>query len=56
MEKDPAELTNVVDDPAYADVLADMRTELARLQAEFQDEPYRGPDTPRPQWGPMHGY
>lgn len=56
MEKDPAELTNVVDDPAYADVLAEMRAELARLQAEFQDEPYRGPDTPRPQWGPTHGY
>lgn len=56
MEKDPAELTNVVDDPAYADVLAEMRQELARLQAQFADEPYSGPETPRPEWGPRLGH
>ncbi|GAB3815074.1 sulfatase [Tessaracoccus terricola] len=47
---DPAELNNVVDDPAYADVLAGLRERLAELQAEYADEPYRGPDTPRLDW------
>ncbi|TRY18222.1 sulfatase [Tessaracoccus rhinocerotis] len=47
---DPAELVNVADDPAYVDVLADLRRRLAELQAEYGDEPYRGPDTPRLDW------
>ncbi|WP_259559647.1 sulfatase family protein [Brachybacterium sillae] len=51
-EVDPLELHNVVDDPAYAPVVAELRAELARLQVELGDEPYRGPDTPRPEWGP----
>lgn len=48
--KDPAELHNVVDDPAYAEVRAQMEAELARLQDKYRDEPYRGPDTPRLDW------
>lgn len=48
--RDPQELTNVVDDPAYAAVLLEMRTELARLQELYRDQPYAGPDTPRPSW------
>lgn len=47
---DPAELTNVIDDPAYADVLGELRGELARLQERYGDRPYTGPGTPHPQW------
>ncbi|HLR27957.1 MAG TPA: sulfatase [Ruania sp.] len=50
LASDPQELTNVVDDPAYAQVLAQLREELARLQQKYQDLPYQGPDTPRPEW------
>jgi choline-sulfatase len=25
---------------------------LAEYQRRYRDEPYRGPDTPRPEWGP----
>ncbi len=37
---DPYELENVIDDPAYAEVRAELRAELARLQAEVGDTPY----------------
>lgn len=47
---DPQELTNLVTDPAYAQVLQELRAELTRLQEHYQDLPYQGPDTPRPQW------
>lgn len=47
---DPQEMTNVVDDPRYAQVRRDMEIELARLQEHYRDEPYRGPDTPRLHW------
>lgn len=47
---DPAELHNVVDDPAYAGVLAELRARLADLQAEYADQPYQGTDTPRLDW------
>src|SRR5690625_91114 len=50
LERDPDELHNVVDDPDYADVLVQMRVELARLQEHYGDLPYQGPDTPRPDW------
>ena len=50
MVKDPSELTNVVDDPAYAGARSDLEEELARLQLHFGDEPYQGPDTPRVDW------
>ena len=38
LEKDPREMMNVIADPAYADVLVEMRAELERLQKEYQDE------------------
>ncbi|WP_227993893.1 sulfatase [Pseudactinotalea sp. HY160] len=47
---DAEEVTNVAGDPAYADILAELRAELARLQACYGDRPYAGPDTPRPDW------
>ncbi|MGF3056503.1 sulfatase family protein [Microbacterium sp. YY-01] len=50
LEKDPAELHNVIDDPAYTQILADLRGELARLQKHYGDEPYNGPGTPHPEW------
>lgn len=39
---DPMEVSNVIDDPAYAEVRDELRTELARLQAELGDAPYPG--------------
>lgn len=45
LEADPHELTSVYDDPAYAEVRAEMKSELRRLQAYYQDEePYASPD------------
>jgi arylsulfatase A-like enzyme len=41
LEADPFEVRNVYDDPAYADVVAELKEELARLQAAVGDEPYR---------------
>ncbi|MGH3490251.1 MAG: sulfatase/phosphatase domain-containing protein, partial [Actinopolymorphaceae bacterium] len=38
--RDPAELRSVHDDPAYAEIRRELEVELARLQAEFGDEPY----------------
>jgi len=40
LEKDPAELNNVIDDPAYAGVARELKDELHRLQAEVGDERY----------------
>ena len=37
LEKDPHELRNVHDDPAYAAVVRELKAELARLRAEFRD-------------------
>src|SRR5699024_1928227 len=50
LASDPQELTNLADDPEYASVLAQLWWELARLQERYQDLPYQGPDTPRPDW------
>ncbi len=47
---DPAELTNVADDPSYAEIRRDLEAELARLQELYGDRPYEGPDTPRLDW------
>jgi arylsulfatase A-like enzyme len=46
LERDPAELHSVHDDPAYAGVRAELTAELARLQTELGDEPYP-PAVPR---------
>ena len=40
LEKDPRELNNVYDDPAYAGVAAELTRELHRLQAEVGDTRY----------------
>jgi len=50
--EDPLELVNVADDPTYADVRAELEARLVDLQREYRDEPYRGADTPHPEWGP----
>ncbi|WP_232549270.1 sulfatase [Propioniciclava soli] len=49
---DPAELTNVYDDPAYAAIRAGLEARLHELQKQYRDEPYRGETTPHPEWGP----
>ncbi|MBW3598761.1 MAG: sulfatase [Planctomycetes bacterium] len=38
LEKDPHELQSVYDDPAYADVVKEMKAELERLQEKYQDD------------------
>ncbi|MGP5087975.1 sulfatase family protein [Brachybacterium tyrofermentans] len=48
---DPAELTNIVDDPSHAGTRAELERRLAALQDQVGDRPYEGPDTPRPEWG-----
>ncbi len=40
LEKDPREMMNVVNDPAYAGTVAELTRELHRLQAEVGDERY----------------
>lgn len=40
LEKDPMELKSVYDDPAYADTVSELKTELARVQTACGDEPY----------------
>ena len=44
---DPAERHNVADDPAYADVFADLEKKLARWMRETDDPLHEG-DLPRP--------
>ena len=51
LRKDPSELHNVADDPAYQEVRAELERKLADLQRHYRDEPYVGPGT-RPEWGP----
>jgi hypothetical protein len=44
---DPLETTNVIGDPDYGAVTSELRVELARLQAEFGDEPHPAADRAR---------
>ena len=37
LEKDPQELNNVYEAPAYADVVKDLKVELERLRRELGD-------------------
>jgi arylsulfatase A-like enzyme len=37
LKKDPLELTNLYDDPAYAQVVKKLKAELMRLKKEFGD-------------------
>ncbi len=52
LRADPEEMRNVADDPAYATVRAELEQQLAAQQALYRDEPYVGPETPAPSWGP----
>jgi len=38
LEKDPRELNNVYNDPAYAQIVKDLKAELARLKAHYKDD------------------
>ncbi|MCU0877364.1 MAG: DUF4976 domain-containing protein, partial [Pirellulaceae bacterium] len=38
LEKDPQEMKSVYDDPAYAQTVADLKQELARLMDHYQDD------------------
>ncbi|MEV8274765.1 sulfatase [Microbacterium sp. NPDC077184] len=49
---DPTEVRNVADDDAYAEIRADLEAKLADYQRHYDDEPYVGPATPHPEWGP----
>ena len=40
LEKDPREMNNVANDPAYAAIRRQLTDELHRLQAEYGDKPY----------------
>jgi arylsulfatase A-like enzyme len=42
LENDPCEMQSVYDDPAYAEVVAELKAELDRLQRELGDKPYTG--------------
>jgi arylsulfatase A-like enzyme len=37
LQKDPHELNNVYDDPAYADIVAELKEELGRLRKKYGD-------------------
>ncbi len=37
LQKDPNELNNVYEDPAYADIITDLKAELKRLQKKYGD-------------------
>lgn len=37
LEKDPSELTNVYDDPAYAEVKADLHKRLTEIRKQYGD-------------------
>ncbi len=37
LQKDPQELNNIYDNPAYADVIAELKTELKRLRKQYND-------------------
>lgn len=39
LQNDPDELRNLYDDPQYADVIAELKAELARLRAEYDVRP-----------------
>ena len=38
LQKDPDELNNIYNDPAYADVVKKLKAELSRLREEFKDD------------------
>ncbi|UNY97487.1 sulfatase [Zhouia spongiae] len=38
LEKDPKELYNLINDPQYADIITEMKTELIKLREQYKDE------------------
>jgi arylsulfatase A-like enzyme len=42
LQKDPHELHSVYDDPAYADVVEQMKVELQRLKDQYKDDSVTG--------------
>ena len=40
LEKDPREMNSVYDDPAYAEVIVELKDEMHRLQTRVEDERY----------------
>jgi arylsulfatase A-like enzyme len=53
LTKDPWEMNSVYDDPAYAEVQAELKAELARLQEEIGDRPWQ-PGLAAPAFSPRH--
>ena len=47
LEKDPNEMRNVYDDPAYQDVVRELKRELQRLQKKLEDRPDDRGERPR---------
>jgi arylsulfatase A-like enzyme len=43
LQEDPPELNNVYADPAYAEVVGELKAELDRLQAKYGDTPFPSP-------------
>ncbi len=37
LQKDPQEMKNVIDEPQYADTVAQLKAELTRLRAKYRD-------------------
>jgi hypothetical protein len=37
LEKDPKEMKNVLGDPAYADIVTELKAELKRLREKYKD-------------------
>jgi len=37
-EKGPREMNNVYDEPSYADIVRQLKRELMRLRAKYEDE------------------
>jgi arylsulfatase A-like enzyme len=50
LRTDPQELVNVADDPSYTEIRASLTDQLTKLQEQYADTPYEGPETPRPHW------
>ena len=49
LEKDPGEMNNVYDDPAYADTVKELKTELRRLKEQLEDTDEQYPELLRVQ-------
>jgi len=50
LRTDPRELVNVADDPSYTEIRVSLTEQLVKLQEQYADAPYEGPETPRPHW------